>query len=104
MFLQKEPPRRKSLAISIEAQDAILKPTALKLSRQDRIDQETLLRHEALSYFEREELRRWLQYNLSKIPLLSKTKRASMEKLRLGNYQDGVTCFFRTFYLISLTF
>ncbi len=70
-----------------ETQKDILAPASLRLCHQDRIDQETALRYEGLSYFEREEVTRWLKYNLSKIPMLSKIKRAGMEKLLVGDYR-----------------
>jgi hypothetical protein len=64
-----------------------LKPAMDRLHYQDSINQKTALRYEALSYFEREEITKWLKYNLAKIPMLGKTKRAGMEKLLAGNYR-----------------
>ena len=70
-----------------DTQERILKPAAERRHHQDSIDQETLWRYEALSYFEREEITRWLKYNLAKIPMLGKTKRAAMAELLSGNYR-----------------
>lgn len=64
----------------------ILNPKAIQLNRQHSIDQETMLRYEALSYFERKEIRQWLKYNLSKIPMPGKIKREAMTKLLADDY------------------
>ena len=70
-----------------DTEEDILKPAMDRLHHQDSINQETALRYEALSYFEREEISTWLKYNLAKIPMLGKTKRAGMEKLLSGDYR-----------------
>jgi hypothetical protein len=70
-----------------DTQEEILKPVAGGLKHQDSINQEIALRYEALSYFEREEMTRWLKYNLAKIPMPGKTKRAGMAKLLAGDYR-----------------
>ena len=70
-----------------DTEETILKPTMDRLHHQDSINQKTALRYEALSYFEREEITKWLKYNLAKIPMLGKTKRAGMEKLLTGDYR-----------------
>ena len=64
----------------------ILEPKALQLNRQHSMNQETMLRYEALSYFERKEVIQWLKYNLAKIPMLGKIKREAMAKLLAGDY------------------
>lgn len=70
-----------------DIEETILKPAMDRLHYQDSINQETALRYEALSFFEREEITKWLKYNLAKIPMLGKIKRAGMEKLLAGNYR-----------------
>lgn len=70
-----------------DTEETILKPATDRLNHQNIINQETALRYEALSYFEREEITKWLKYNLAKIPMLGKTKRAGMEKLLAGDYR-----------------
>ena len=70
---------------------SILRPKAAQLSRQDSINQQTLLRYEALSYFERKEILQWLKYNLAKIPMLGKIKREAMAKLLAGDYEYSST-------------
>lgn len=69
-----------------DTEATILTPTVLRLQRQERINEATQLRYEALSYFEREEITKWLKYNLAKIPMLGKIKRAAMAELLAGNY------------------
>jgi hypothetical protein len=69
-----------------DTEETILKPALDRLHHQDSINQKTALRYEALSYFEREEITKWLKYNLAKIPMLGKTKRAGMAELLSGNY------------------
>jgi hypothetical protein len=69
-----------------DTEEMILKPAADRLHNQDHVNQKTALRYEALSYFEREEITKWLKYNLAKIPMLGKTKRAGMAELLAGNY------------------
>ena len=68
-------------------EETILKPALDRLHQQDSINQETILQYEALSYFEREEITKWLKYNLAKISMLGKTKRAGMAELLSGNYR-----------------
>ena len=70
-----------------DTEETILKPALGRLHHQDSINQETALRYEALSFFEREEITKWLKYNLAKIPMPGKTKRAGMAKLLTGDYR-----------------
>ena len=70
-----------------DTKETILKPAAERLHQQDSINQKTALRYEALPYFEREEITRWLKYNLAKIPMPGRTKRAGLAELLAGNYR-----------------
>ncbi len=74
-----------------ETEASILRPRAAQLSRQDSINQQTLARYEALSYFERKEVFQWLKYNLAKIPMLGKIKREAMAKLQAGESEYPAT-------------
>jgi hypothetical protein len=69
-----------------DTEETVSKLATDRLHHQDSINQKTALRYEALSYFEREEITTWLKYNLAKIPMLGKTKRAGMAELLSGNY------------------
>jgi hypothetical protein len=72
---------------ALDTEETILKPAMDRLNHEDSINQGTAMRYEALSYFEREEMTRWLKYNLAKIPMPGKIKRAAMTELLSGNYR-----------------
>ena len=69
----------------------ILQQSAAQISRQASLNQQTLDRYEALSYFERQEISQWLKYNLAKIPMLGKIKREAMARLLAGDYEYPAT-------------
>ena len=54
------------------------------VGHQERLSQTTLSRYESLSYFEREEVKKWLKQNLANIPMPSKIKKPGLERLLSG--------------------
>ena len=58
---------------------------------QQRLNQQTLLRYERLSFFQREEIQQWIKNNFSQIPMLSKTKKAGVERLSIGDIEFQAT-------------
>ena len=58
---------------------------------QQRLNQQTLLRYERLSFFQREEIQQWIKYNFTQIPMLSKTKKAGLERLLIGDVDFQAT-------------
>ena len=46
-------------------------------------------RYHALSYFEREEIIRWLKNNLTAIPILAKTKNTGMQEIIAGHTESN---------------
>lgn len=71
----------------LETQENILKPSSNQAQHQKSLDQKTLLQYEQLSYFEKEEIIKWLINNLSQIPMFSKTKKAGLKQLLTNNYE-----------------
>ena len=72
------------------------------LTPQQRLNQQTLLKYEQLSYFQREEVEQWIRDNFSQIPLLSKTKKAGLERLLKGDVEFQATLFIIRYALKAL--
>jgi len=72
----------------IETQEKTIKPLIEQTERQDRLNQSTTTHYERLSYFEREEIAKWLKKNLNDIPMLAKTKKSGLEEILRGGYES----------------
>jgi len=72
----------------IETQEKTIKPLIEQTERQDRLNQSTTTHYENLSYFEREEIAKWLNKNLNDIPMLTKTKKSGLEEILQGRYES----------------
>lgn len=63
---------------------------ATEFHRQhQKLNQETEQRYNALTYFEREDVIRWLKNNLSTIPILAKTKNTGMQEITAGHIESN---------------
>ncbi len=50
------------------------------------VDEATLYQYERLSYFEQEEVKQWIEKNISQIPFPNKIKQSGLNGLLLENY------------------
>ena len=69
----------------IYTEDNLLKPMSQFNGQQKRLNEITEQRYNSLSYFEREEVVRWLNKNLASIPILVKTKKTGMQEITSGH-------------------
>jgi hypothetical protein len=72
----------------IETQEKTIKTITEQTERQDKLNQATLAHFERLSYFEQEEITKWLKKNLNDIPMLAKTKKSGLEEILQGRYES----------------
>ena len=73
----------------IYTEDHCLKPMTQFNEQQKRLNAVTEQRYNALSYFEREEMIRWLNKNLGSIPILAKTKRVGIQEIIAGHTESN---------------
>ena len=70
-----------------ETQAKIIRLLETPTEQHKRLKQATMRKYEQLSYFEREEITRWLKKNLKDLPILSKTKQLGLKELLAGHYE-----------------